>query len=126
VIGLDTNILIRFLANDDPVQSPRAMELLRSLNEENPGFQSLVVLAEMVWVLRRRFRASRQDVVRYVEIMLNSNGLVIENSLVVRQALLRFEGGRRILPTISLSAPATPLVVPIHSRSMSMRREMRE
>jgi predicted nucleic-acid-binding protein len=47
VIGLDTNILVGYLAQDDPVQSPKATELIeRQLTEENPGFLSVVVMVE--------------------------------------------------------------------------------
>jgi predicted nucleic-acid-binding protein len=49
MIGLDTNILVRYLAQDDPVQSPKARELIeQQLTEENPGFLSVVVMAETV------------------------------------------------------------------------------
>jgi predicted nucleic-acid-binding protein len=56
MIGLDTNILVRYLAQDDPVQSPKARELIeQQLTEENPGFLSVVVMAETVWVLDRAY-----------------------------------------------------------------------
>jgi predicted nucleic-acid-binding protein len=56
MIGLDTNILVRYLAQDDPVQSPKATELIeRQLTEENPGFVSVVAMVETVWVLDRAY-----------------------------------------------------------------------
>ena len=56
MIGLDTNILVRYLAQDDPVQSPKATELIeRHLTEENPGFVSVVAMVETVWVLDRAY-----------------------------------------------------------------------
>ena len=54
MIGLDTNVLVRYLAQDDPAQSARATEIIeRRLSDENPGFVSVVAMAEMVWVLQR-------------------------------------------------------------------------
>jgi predicted nucleic-acid-binding protein len=52
MIGLDTNILVRYLAQDDPVQSAQATHIMeRRLTEARPGFISLVTMAETVWVL---------------------------------------------------------------------------
>ena len=50
--GLDTNILIRYLTQDDPIQSPKATEIIElRFTREHPGFISLVTMAETVWVL---------------------------------------------------------------------------
>jgi predicted nucleic-acid-binding protein len=52
VIGLDTNVVVRYLTQDDPKQSPIATRLMeKTLSTDDPGFVSLVVLAEVVWVL---------------------------------------------------------------------------
>ena len=49
MIGLDTNILVRHLTQDDPIQSPKAREVFeRRLTEENPGFVSIVAMVETV------------------------------------------------------------------------------
>ena len=56
MIGLDTNILVRYLAQDDPVQSAKATKIIeRRLTEENPGFVSVVAMVETVWVLDRAY-----------------------------------------------------------------------
>jgi len=52
LIGLDTNVLVRYLAQDDPVQSPQATELIeRRLTEEDRGFVSVVAMVETASVL---------------------------------------------------------------------------
>jgi len=49
MIGLDTNILVRYLTQDDPIQSPKATEIFeRRLTAENPGFLSVVAMVETV------------------------------------------------------------------------------
>jgi predicted nucleic-acid-binding protein len=54
MIGLHTNILVRYLTQDDPVQSRKATEIIeRRLTEEQPGFVSIVAMVETVWVLDR-------------------------------------------------------------------------
>ena len=58
MIGLDTNVLLRYLVQDDTAQSPRAAEVIeRRLTVENPGFVSLVSILEIVWVLGSLYRA---------------------------------------------------------------------
>jgi predicted nucleic-acid-binding protein len=88
VIGLDTNILIRYLTLDDPVQSPRAVRLLESeLSEDDPGFVSAVVLAEVAWVLKRSYRQDRLELVAVVEALLRADRLRLEHPRAVAFAL---------------------------------------
>ena len=63
MIGLDTNFLVRYLAQDDPVQSPKATEIIeRRLTEENPGYVSIVAMVETVWVLDRAYRLPAHEI----------------------------------------------------------------
>jgi predicted nucleic-acid-binding protein len=56
VIGLDTNFVVRYLAQDDPVQSAKATQVFECrLTEEEPGFVSLVTIVETVWVLDKAY-----------------------------------------------------------------------
>lgn len=53
--GLDTNILLRYLLGDDPVQSPAARRwILRECSPQSPGFINHVVVCELVWMLHKR------------------------------------------------------------------------
>jgi len=80
MIGLDTNILVRYLAQDDPVQSPKAREILeRRLTEKDPGFVSVVAMVETVWVLDRAYGLSSQEISAAVERMLQTDVLIVEN-----------------------------------------------
>src|ERR1017187_8669755 len=63
MIGLDTNILVRYFTQDDPVQSYKATVLIEQrLTEQSPGFVSIVTLAETVWVLERFYRLKKQEI----------------------------------------------------------------
>ena len=80
MIGLDTNVLVRYLAQDDPVQSRRATELIeRRLTDYNPGFVSVVAMTETVWVLDRVYGLSDEEIVEAVERMLQVDVLIIES-----------------------------------------------
>lgn len=87
MIGLDTNIVVRFLAQDDDTQSPIATVFMSQLSRERPGFISSVVLAEITWVLSRAYNASREDIGRAVEGLLRSAELIVENADAAYRAL---------------------------------------
>ena len=63
MIGLDSNILVRFFTHDDPDQTAVAVDIIENrLSIDEPGFVSLIVLAETSWVLRRRYHYSWREV----------------------------------------------------------------
>ena len=95
MIGLDTNILVRYLTQDHPIQSPRASEIIeRRLTEENPGFVSIVAMVETVWVLERAFGLATQDIARAVERVLQTDVLVVENEQEVFTAMIALKEGQ--------------------------------
>src|SRR6266566_3143122 len=80
MIGLDTNILVRYLTQDDPIQSPKANEIIeRRLTEANPGFVSIVAMAEIVWVLDRAYGLGAREIAAAVERILQTEVLAVEN-----------------------------------------------
>jgi predicted nucleic-acid-binding protein len=91
MIGLDTNVLVRFLTHDDPVQTPVAIKLMSSLSPSSPGFVSLVAIAELTWVLTSLYRLEKSEVELVVENLLRSDALVVERSEIVWQALRKFK-----------------------------------
>jgi len=95
MIGLDTNVLVRYLVQDDPVQSRRATEIIeRRLSTRNPGFISVVAVAETVWVLDRAYRFSDEDIVAAIERTLQTDVLVVENEQEVFAAMTAVADGR--------------------------------
>jgi len=87
MIGLDTNVLVRYVAQDDPKQSPRATELIESLTRDNPGFISLVAIVELVWVMHGCYGASKVEVISVLEQLLRVNTIFVENAEIVLQAV---------------------------------------
>jgi predicted nucleic-acid-binding protein len=95
MIGLDTNILVRYLAQDDPVQSPKATEIIeRRLTEENPGFVSIVAMVETVCVLDRAYGLADHKIAAAVERTLQVDVLVVENEQEVFAAMIALKEGR--------------------------------
>jgi predicted nucleic-acid-binding protein len=94
LIGLDTNVLVRYLAQDDPVQSPQATELIeRRLTEENPGFVSVVAMVETAWVLDRAYGLTDNEISAAIERTLQADVLVLESEQEVFTAMIALREG---------------------------------
>jgi predicted nucleic-acid-binding protein len=94
MIGLDTNVLLRYLAQDDPAQSPRATEIItRRLSEEEPGFVSLVTVLEVTWVLRSLYQRSRREIASDLEMILAADTLEVQNEQQVYHAVVALRNG---------------------------------
>jgi predicted nucleic-acid-binding protein len=94
MIGFDTNVLLRYLTQDDPVQSPRATDIIeRRLTEEEPGFVSLVCILEIAWVLGSLYKRSREDIANHIEMILAADTLEVQNEQEVYQAVIALRSG---------------------------------
>lgn len=95
MIGLDTNILVRYLTQDDPFQSPKATETFeRRLTEKNPGFVSIVAMVETVWVLERAYGLTTDEIVGAIERVLQTDVLMVENEQEVFTAVIALKEGQ--------------------------------
>jgi predicted nucleic-acid-binding protein len=94
VIGIDTNVLVRYLTQDDPVQSARATRIFeRMLTLTDPGFISLVTVVETVWVLERSYGRSGPEIAATVERILQADTLVVQNEQEVFTAMALLKSG---------------------------------
>lgn len=93
MIGLDTNVLIRYFTQDDEVQSALASDVIDGLTESDPGHVTLITLAEIWWVLRGAYDADRATVTAALNDLLNSKEIILEHAETVRRALQRTEQG---------------------------------
>jgi predicted nucleic-acid-binding protein len=95
MIGLDTNVLVRHITQDDSVQSLRANALIENrLTEDEPGFISVVALAEIAWVLERAYRYSDFEIAAVIERVLQTRTFIVENEIEVFFAMTALKQGR--------------------------------
>ncbi len=88
MIAIDTNVLVRYLVDDDPIQSAQAVRFMENeLTAEEPGFVSLVVIVEVAWVLRRAYHASAETVADIIRRLLDSRQVQVQDSDVVERAV---------------------------------------
>jgi predicted nucleic-acid-binding protein len=94
VIGLDTNVILRYLLQDDPKQSRQANLVFdRQLSEQNPGFISLVTVLEVVWVLRSLLNQNSSQIASHLENLLAADSLEVQNEQQVFDAAFALKRG---------------------------------
>ena len=93
MIGLDTNVLVRYIMQDDAKQAALANKLIEGLTEASPGYISLVGIVELVWVLSTSYGLSRDQVAEALDLLMRSKELVVDRADLVLQAQRRFAKG---------------------------------
>jgi predicted nucleic-acid-binding protein len=94
VVGLDTNVVVRYLAQDDARQSAAATRVFEKvLDADNPGFVSCIVLCELAWVLAECYSADETRIREVVEGLLTAKQVVVETPDLVRRALRAWAAG---------------------------------
>ena len=92
MIGVDTNVLVCSIVADDEDQTRRAAAFLEgAISVDNPGFVSVVVLVELVWVLERTYRFSSDEIAGAIESVLRAEPLRIDRRAEVAEALGVFQ-----------------------------------
>lgn len=91
MIGLDTNVLVRYIMQDDARQSPLATRLLESLQPQAPGFLALVSVVELGWVLSSAYGLDRAQLAQALEGLLRTKEIVVEQAETVWKALRVFQ-----------------------------------
>ncbi len=95
MIGLDTNVLIRYLTGDDPIQSAKAAHLIeRGLSVDEPGYISVVVMAEIAWVLEQSYGLTPIAIAAAIEALLRADNLIIAREQDVFTAMIALKDAR--------------------------------
>ena len=92
--GVDANVLLRAMLNDDRDQSGLARELIAGLGEERRAYIGVPAVLEIFWVLRSRYRVPRQALHEMMSRLLTIKYLEVESSEAVAQALSMYQNGR--------------------------------
>ena len=86
--ALDTNILARYLRDDDPLQSRRAAHFIqRAVRQSEPLYLNHVVLCELVWVLNSVYEHTKEEIVKTIEVVLLTGDFELEDKAAVEAAL---------------------------------------
>jgi predicted nucleic-acid-binding protein len=94
LVGIDTNVLVRYLIRDDAEQTRRAVRFLEhECTNEDRGILNAVVLTELVWVLESVYRYQRPQIAIVIDGLLHTTQLKIEDSEDVSAALREYARG---------------------------------
>lgn len=94
MIGLDTNVLVRYFSQDDSEQSPKATRLIESLTAQSPGHISLTTLVELAWVMTKSYTAPRSEICEILEILLRTKELAVAEAETVWKAVRRYKDSK--------------------------------
>ena len=94
MLGIDTNVLVRFLVRDDEGQFERARRLIkREIGAEEEVLVSLLVLVETEWVLRSRYSVKKSEIVQAISGLLDATEVQFEDEPAVEEALFTWKDG---------------------------------
>lgn len=94
MIGIDTNILVRYITRDDVKQARRAVKILeKTCTKDNPGYISSLVIGEVIWTLFSVFEYTREEVIETLDSLLNAEELKFEHEDSVWYAYEQFKAG---------------------------------
>jgi predicted nucleic-acid-binding protein len=94
MIGLDTNVILRYLLQDDPKQTLRANRIIdQELSEENPGMLSVATVLEIVWVLRSLLKQTPVEIAAHLENLLAADVFEVQNEQQVFEAVFALKHG---------------------------------
>ncbi|MGO4761629.1 PIN domain-containing protein [Cupriavidus sp. 2KB_3] len=90
MIGIDTCVLVRHFAKDDPRQAPHATRFIESLTPARRGFVPLAALVELIWVLKRQYAFTRARLSAVLMTFIESRWLMVESLATVSHAFVLF------------------------------------
>lgn len=94
MISLDTNILVRYVAQDDPRQSPKATRLIEAFTPDAPGYVCIVSVVELVWVLTDCYALSKDEICEVLDTLLRTKEIIVAHADVAWKALRIFKQGK--------------------------------
>ena len=129
MIGLDTNVLVRYLTQDDKKQSAKANALIENeLTAQIPGYVALVTLVEVVWVLESCYDQPKESLLDVLHALLTTRQLVVEKADNVYMAMKRLSKGNAdfsdALITILSEQEGCSRVVTFDKRAVNVGMEL--
>jgi predicted nucleic-acid-binding protein len=94
MIGLDTNVLVRYITQDDKRQAALANSLIESLDDASPGFVTLVTVVELSWVLESAYNFTRQQFAEVMQTLMTVDTIKLDRAAVVASAVRIYAGSK--------------------------------
>lgn len=107
MIGVDTNVLVRFFLGDDEEQSRMARDVIAASSAERPIFVGVLVLAEFVWVLQKFYDVPRNSIFEALNVLIAATHIVIERQELVAATIELASQGKIDLADALIAAIAS-------------------
>jgi len=113
MLGLDTNVLVRYLVRDDEAQFERVLRLFRRATAADEDlFVSLLVLQETEWVLRSRYQLSKSEIIATMSALLETMEIAFEDEPAVEETLFLWKDS---------GADFSDCLIGVHNRRIGCR-----
>jgi predicted nucleic-acid-binding protein len=94
MIGLDTNVLVRYITQDDKRQAALANSLIEGLDDASPGFVTLVTVVELSWILESAYNFTRQQLAEVIQTLMTVETIKLDRAAVVASAVRVYAGSK--------------------------------
>lgn len=94
MIGLDTNVIVRYIMQDDPQQSAAAARAVERLTLDEPGYLTLVTIVELGWVLSSCYHLSHAQTGDALDALLRTKEIIVERADLVMKAVRTHRQGK--------------------------------
>lgn len=94
MIGLDTNVLVRYITQDDNKQAALATALIENLDDASPGFVTLVTAVELSWVLESAYNFTRQQFAEVMQTLMAIDAIKLDRAAVVASAVRMYAASK--------------------------------
>ena len=94
MIGVDTNIVIRILVQDDLKQARLALNYIKDNCSITPAMINTIVICEVIWVLESAYNYSKKEIIVAIDYLLKTKQFLILEKTSVRSALKLYESSK--------------------------------
>lgn len=94
MIGLDTNVLVRYITQDDKRQAALANSLIESLDDASPGFVTLITMVELSWVLESAYNFTRQQFAEVMQTLMTVDTIKLDRAAVVASSVRMYAASK--------------------------------
>ena len=88
MVGIDSNVILRFVNHDDKAQTDKARKFIDNLNGDNRGYISIVALVEVLWVLESRYKRSKKELRNFLSYLLESSKFSVQYADVIAAIII--------------------------------------
>lgn len=96
MIGVDTNIVLRLFVPDDEAQHRRSIAFFSARSAEDPAYVNLIVIAELAWLLQRRYGYAADKIFEVLRVLIDSINIAVERRDLVEAAILAGSSARKV------------------------------